>query len=203
MSAVIAPEHLRPGFADPVHDSQAAFRALLAALSRPGHVVDLDTGPDSPPPPLMPATAAVALSLLDSDTPVWLDPGADRPAVRDFLRFHCGCPLVTDSLAARFAIIVGAPHMPGLDHFDAGGALYPEHSATLIVQVASVRGHPDLKLSGPGIQTRHQVGVNGLPHAFWETWRHNGARYPQGVDLVLAGPDGLVGLPRTTRVEVF
>ena len=49
-----------------------------------------------PPAPgaLSPATAAYLLTLVDRDTPLWLAPEFDLPAVRDFVRFHTGAPIV-------------------------------------------------------------------------------------------------------------
>lgn len=196
----LAAENLHPGFADPVHDSQRTFRALLSAFSRPGHVVDLGAGLE-PPAPLSAATAALALALFDHDTPAWLDAAADCAATRDFLRFHCGCPLVADSRAARFALVADAGALTDLNRFDMGDALYPERAATVVVQVASVREGTPLTLSGPGIKQQDNVRIGGLPDAFWRARQQNSARYPLGIDVALVGADGVLGLPRTTRAQ--
>src|ERR1700758_946249 len=75
---------LTPGFADPVHDTQAVFRTLLDALSRPGTVgivsdvlPALDAaGPHRPT--VERAAFAALLTLCDFSTPVWLAQ-ADEP----------------------------------------------------------------------------------------------------------------------------
>ena len=40
-----------------------------------------------------------------------------------------------------------------------------------------------------------------LPRHFVEQWKQNRARFPRGVDLVLAAPEGIACLPRTTRIR--
>src|SRR3546814_8636166 len=72
----------QPGLADPVHDSQRLFRGLLTALAHPGRAVTLSGAPEGPLP-LDPATTAAALTLLDGETPLWLDwIAADRKSTR-------------------------------------------------------------------------------------------------------------------------
>ena len=83
-----------------MRDSQQVFRLVLAAMSEPGSVHDIEVDM-TPPARLDPATAAVCLTLLDFETPVWLDAAADSDETRAWLRFHCGCPLVADAGAAR------------------------------------------------------------------------------------------------------
>ena len=61
------------GFADPVRDAQSVFRTVMMALARPGTIGDLAAGPVTPPAPLTPELAAVALTLCDHETPVWFD----------------------------------------------------------------------------------------------------------------------------------
>lgn len=193
-------ETLLAGLADPTLDSQRVFRAALHALSRPGRTVDLpDVLPDGAPAPLMPATAALALALFDYETPVWLDPEADRPAARDWLRFHCGCPLVADKGQARFAILAGP--LDALDGFAAGTDAYPDHSATLLVQVAGLSDGPAHRLTGPGIELEEIISIKGLPADFAALWERNRGLFPRGIDLFLADGARLIGLPRTTRVE--
>jgi len=89
-----------PGFADPVRDSQAVFRAVLDAMARPGRVHEV-AAPADPPPPLGRAAAAVLLTLVDAETPLFLDPFAE--AARDWVLFHCGAPLAPVE-RARFAL---------------------------------------------------------------------------------------------------
>ena len=61
-----------PGFGDPVFGSQNVFRAVLSAISRPETIVDLQLTLEAPQA-LFLTTAAICRTLLDSDTPVWLD----------------------------------------------------------------------------------------------------------------------------------
>ncbi len=81
---------LTPGFADPVLDGQATFRAVLEAMSRPGRIQRAGSAL-RPPAPLNQAAAAVLLTLADADTGFAHDAGA---AAEAWLRFHCGMPLV-------------------------------------------------------------------------------------------------------------
>jgi alpha-D-ribose 1-methylphosphonate 5-triphosphate synthase subunit PhnH len=188
------------GFADPVLDSQRAFRAVLDAIAHPGRIVTV-AGPDAPPPPLGPASAGVCLTLLDFETPVWLDTVAATAPVRDYLRFHCGAPLVATPVDARFALIADPGGMPPLAAFDAGTDERPDRSATLVVQVRGLVSGTGRRLSGPGIDGQARLDVDGLPLEFWDAARANAARFPRGVDLLLCAGDRLAALPRTTRVE--
>ena len=191
-------ENLSPGFADPVGAAQATFRAVLTALSEPGKVLALELALE-PPAPLGLAAAAVALSLLDGDTPLWCDP-ASRAAAPS-LRFHTGAPLVEAPERARFALIAEAALLPSLAAFDAGSDEYPDRSATLIVEVAALGAGPTLSLRGPGIPDHRVLAVGGLPAGFAAEWRANHARFPRGVDLILTAGGRLAGLPRSTLIE--
>lgn len=189
------------GFRDPVDAAQRHFRAVLDAQSRPGLPVRLKG--ELPEAPMgMSATAfALALSLVDYETPVWLGPGLDGPATVAALRFHCGCPLAQDPLNAAFALLGSTSAALPLERFAAGTPDYPDRSATLIVQVAGFDGGPAARLSGPGIERARVLGVEGAPASFWPALATNHARFPQGVDLVLVAGDHVVGLPRSTAVE--
>ena len=94
---------LAAGFADPVHDAQRCFRTIMNAMARPGTLQAIETGGLKPPAPLTPVAAAIALTLVDYDTPVWLDgPFARSEAVKTFLRFHTGAPIVSEPVEAAF-----------------------------------------------------------------------------------------------------
>jgi alpha-D-ribose 1-methylphosphonate 5-triphosphate synthase subunit PhnH len=190
---------LAAGFADAVRDSQGAFRAILDALSQPGRMARLGTEL-APPPELAPAAAALLLTLADYETPLWLSPRLGAPAAA-WLRFHTGAPVTEDPAEARFAVLDGAAGEPALAAFPAGDDLYPDRSATVILQCASLAGGAAVTLAGPGIAGTRIVAPAGLPHGFWAQLARNNRLYPRGVDVVLAAGDRLLGLPRSLRLE--
>lgn len=186
------------GLTDPTLDSQRIFRSLLEAMAHPGRIVDVAVELQAPSP-LHPAAAAACLTMLDFDTPLWLDEAAARPDAVEWLRFHSGAPIVSRPQAARFALIADPQGMP--DTFDSGTAEYPERSATLIVQVQSLLGGTGRRLRGPGIADEARLEVAGLPDAFWTWMAANHALFPCGVDVVLSAGRVIAALPRTTEVE--
>ncbi len=188
-----------PGFADAVHDTQQVFRRLLDAFTHPGRVILLPqrlAAPDA----LWPSSAALALTLLDHGTPVHLDAVLDTEPIRDFLRFHCGAPLVEAPGQASFALIGNACALD-LASFAAGDAERPERSATVIIQVQGFLHGKPRRLTGPGIATTTSLVVDGVEARFWSQWRENAALYPGGVDVVFAAPEAIAVLPRTARLE--
>ena len=184
-----------PGFANPGLESQAAFRRILTALSRPGLVQHLD-GPE-PPAGLNAASACVALTLFDFETSVWLAPSVRASA--NWLRFHCNCPLVGETQAAGFAVLDAAADEVRLAAFHQGDAKYPDRSASLIVQVASLEGGPSVTLEGPGIDGAVAIAPAGLSSDFWDQWADNQEQFQFGVDVFLTAGAGIIGLPRTSR----
>ena len=189
---------IKPGFRDPVLDSQAVFRAVLDAMARPGRLQKAALL-DEPPAPLAPATAAICLALVDQDTPLWIAPDLRSQAAETFLKFHCGCPIVDDRSKAAFAI-ASAGKLPSLDGFAIGDDAYPETSTTVIVQTGGLATGGGLALSGPGIKDTHSLAVTGLRAGVWREWAENGVLFPCGIDLILADGATLAALPRTTNV---
>lgn len=181
---------LSPGFADPVAEAQQAFRAILAAFSRPGRVRCLGAGL-RPPAPLLPAAAMALLTLADADTPLWHDAGAAADA---WLRFHCGSPAAGRPGEARFVLACGAP--PPLSELDAGSDEAPEDSATLLVQVVDLAEGGGWRLTGPGIAHEHRLLVEGLPSWFPAAWEAQRRGFPRGVDVLLCAGTRIAALPR-------
>ena len=184
---------LHPGFADPVRDSQSVFRAVMNAMARPGRIHRI-AAPAQPPAPLARATAAVLLTLIDAETPLWLDPAAT--AAWPWIAFHCGAtPGAIDT--APFAVALGPVEMtdlaPGTDE-------EPERSTTLILQVAALGHGEQFHLSGPGLDGSETLAIDGLPEDFRAAWDVNGRRFPRGIDVILCAGDTLAALPRTVRV---
>ncbi|MEO8715073.1 MAG: phosphonate C-P lyase system protein PhnH [Acetobacteraceae bacterium] len=185
----------RPGFADPVAESQHCFRAVLDAMARPGTIHEV--GFLDPPPPLCPAAAAVLLTLADHETPLWLDPTAET--VRDWIAFHAGAGFVGRETAA----FVLARELPPLDSLRQGSDEAPEDSTTVILQVSRLGAGARFRLSGPGLRVSIAFAADGLPADFAARWADNRARFPLGVDLILCADSRLAALPRTVTVEAL
>jgi alpha-D-ribose 1-methylphosphonate 5-triphosphate synthase subunit PhnH len=190
--------NLMPGFSDPVLDSQRSFRDILYAMAYPGRPVAL--GVDlRVPGPLHQAAGAVCLTILDMETPLWTDLPEASVAV-DWLRFHCGCPVVQDPSKAAFALITRGEFLTSLDPFNHGEDAFPEKSTTLIVQVSDLHsGSGSSSIRGPGIASFERLGIHGLKKEFWKAWRINHGLYPLGVDLLFSAGTTLVALPRTSE----
>jgi alpha-D-ribose 1-methylphosphonate 5-triphosphate synthase subunit PhnH len=192
MTAVLA-----PGFADPVLSAQSTFRAIMDATARPGTVYPLSEMAASPPP-LSRGAGAVALTLLDQDTPVWLDAAlAAQSEVAYWLRFHTRAPIVSETQQAAFAILSDPERMPPSGQFAPGTPDYPDRSATLILQVDSLERGQTLTLAGPGIKDRCTLRATPLPANLAEQLAVNRALFPRGIDLLLVTQSAIAALPRS------
>lgn len=191
---------LAPGFADPVHDAQATFRAVMTALAEPGSIRPLAGAPNAPAA-LGPVMGAIVLALADHDTPVWRDAALAGAAIDGWLAFHTGAPVAATPEAAVFALIGRPAAMPAFDDFALGTDADPSLSATLVLAVEGFDDGPRFRLEGPGIETCRDLRIAGAPADLAARLAADRALFPRGVDLLLAGPTAVVGLPRTTRIR--
>ncbi len=169
--------------------SQASFRALAAALSYPGR------------PQLLPARGlaafqAIAESLVDLESSYTtnnrdLDAGVGPLGGRRLGIAEAHYQFYPSLLAHDLIELREAP---------VGTYLYPDRSATLFVGCRFELGLL-LRLSGPGIQGAVELDVAGLPDEFW-ILRASACAYPLGWDVFLVSDGAVIGIPRTTRVEV-
>lgn len=180
---------------DQVLDSQRIFRAALKALAEPGLAQPLVAVPALDP--LVPATYALCLSLLDSDTRLWLAPAFDTPMVSTNLAFHCGCQIVAERETADFALL-DAQALDDLSGFCTGSERFPDQSCTLLVQLDGLEGGATLSWSGPGILGQREVSLP-VSAAFWQQ-RAARSDFPRGLDAFFAADQSLIGLPRSTRI---
>jgi alpha-D-ribose 1-methylphosphonate 5-triphosphate synthase subunit PhnH len=191
---------LVPGFSDPVLASQAVFRTIMEAMARPGQIAEIGVAL-MPPAPLGVAAAALALTLLDFETPVWLDPKlATAPEVDGWLKFHTGAPRAADPATAAFAFIAETAAMPALDAFGLGSVEYPDGSTTLVLEVETLTDGDAFNLSGPGIKGSRSLAATPLPADFTARMAANRARFPRGLDFVLTCGRRLAALPRSVHL---
>jgi alpha-D-ribose 1-methylphosphonate 5-triphosphate synthase subunit PhnH len=180
--------------------AQSVFRKVMDATARPGSIETIASAAGAPAA-IAPAAAAIALTLFDHDTPVWLDRRlASSLAVASWLRFRTGCPIAADPAQCAFALAAEAAALPRLQMFAPGTPDYPDRSTTLILEVATLRQGQELALSGPGIRGTANLRVGGLPDDFIAQHAANRALFPRGVDLLLVAGNEVAALPRTTTV---
>jgi alpha-D-ribose 1-methylphosphonate 5-triphosphate synthase subunit PhnH len=199
--AILDLASVAPAFNDPTRESQAVFRKIMDAVARPGAIQDLSFAPDTPEG-IDRAAGAVALTLFDFETSVWLDPALRGGAAEGWMRFHCGCPLTGEPVEAAFAMITNVLASPALAAFHQGDAKYPDRSTTLVFQLSALEGGQKVTLTGPGIKDTASLALPGLPEGFWDQIETNQGQFQFGVDLIFVAGDRLVALPRTTRVTI-
>ena len=191
---------LPAGFADKVLSAQSTFRSVMDAMARPGSVRRIQSGAGTPAA-MMRGSAAIALTLFDHDTPIWLDSAmSETPDVSKWLKFHTSAPVIADSSIASFALIGYPAHLPPLDRFAFGSNEYPDRSTTLILQVDSLTQGTVFELRGPGIDGMATLRAEIRPHDLFERLAVNSALFPRGIDVVLVAGDSVVAIPRTTRL---
>ncbi len=146
------------------------------------------------------AAFALLLALTDYLTPVFL--AREDRMFGDALRFHASAPVTQDRVEASFVYIDDVASMPSLAVFSQGQPETPEDSATLFIRVPSLNEGEPLVWRGPGIDGERTVRIAGLSREFWRERAALTAHFPCGIDCYFVAGASLVGLPRTTLVEV-
>jgi alpha-D-ribose 1-methylphosphonate 5-triphosphate synthase subunit PhnH len=191
---------LPAGFADKVLSAQSTFRSVMDAMARPCSVQRIVSAAGTPSA-MMRGTAAIALTLFDHDTPVWLDAAMSATSdVAKWLKFHTSAPVVADSSIAGFALVGDPENLATLDRFAFGSNEYPDRSTTLILQVESLTNGPAVELRGPGIDGLATLRASIQPQDLFERLAVNATLFPRGIDVVLVHDDSIVAIPRTTRL---
>lgn len=165
--------------------SNATYEALIWALSRPGL---LRTLPDA-------GQAPICEALIDRECSVHCAPSdlAEQAA-------RAGAALVAFPQADH-VFLPALPRAEALRDLRIGSDLYPEEGATLVLD-ATLGSGTRLRLTGPGVEGAVEVAVDGLPEGFWQE-RARVMRYPMGFELFLVDGARVLGVPRSTHVEVL
>lgn len=164
----------------------ATFEALMWSMARPGEVREL------PEPGLAPIIEA----LIDRECAAYTDstPLASMIA-------GTGAVLAVDLAMADHLFLDELTDTGGeLTAIRCGSALYPDDGATLVAQVAHGTGQR-LRFTGPGIDGFSDMMI-ALPSKFW-AMRARLCAYPEGFDLLLVDGRAVIGIPRSTQVEVL
>jgi alpha-D-ribose 1-methylphosphonate 5-triphosphate synthase subunit PhnH len=173
--------------------SQAAFRVLLDAISRPGTIHRL-------PAPW--GGAIVPLALAEVETTIAVVGDDDRAEQVRRATGATFAPLDEAELVA----CDGRQAAATVARLRRGSGLAPELGAKVGIDCRALRpdaGEVTLALRGPGVPGRAGLGVDGVPPGFFRGLAAANRDAPAGIDVWLVDRDGWVAaLPRTCHVEV-
>ncbi len=187
-----------------VHESQAIFRCLLAAFSRPGEVIHL---PDTVASRITPCLAPL-MALVSHDTPFSVVGTNAGELCEAMTRATFGRATTPDE-AAFVAVLEGAvidPHT--VRH---GTDLRPDSGCQIAVAVdgaliASSDDDAFLSIVGPGVPGTRRIAIDAEASEI-DRLAHFLARRieqpPRGFDTWLIDRRGaVVGVPRTSRLRI-
>ena len=163
--------------------ANATFEALMWALSRPG---DIRTLPEA-------GFASILDTLVDLECAAY----ADAPEMRE--RIVASGAVLADGIAAADHVFLSTLDSAEIAEINCGSALYPDDGATLVVAVA--HSGQRVRLSGPGIKDTTEIALAVSP-GFW-AMRELLCTYPEGFDIFFVDGDQVIGIPRSTKVEVL
>jgi alpha-D-ribose 1-methylphosphonate 5-triphosphate synthase subunit PhnH len=197
------------GFNEIALGSQSVFRAALEALSYPGRPVAIDVTFEAPKAAHA-SSSGLLLALLEPGSLLWLSPSLANTDAATWIVFHTDCKITPHQHEADFAWIKHWNELPALEGFALGTDEYPDHSTTCIIDIAdpgnTTVAAPSVRLTGPGIVNTSTIvlwpATPFQAEDFAEQWAKNHACFPRGIDLFFATSTGLIGLPRTTRIQI-
>lgn len=168
--------------------THATFTALMWALSYPGQRQEL-------PEHHRGVLFTIGAALVDLETS-YHTPDATLDQQLALLGARRSPPR---EAAYQFYPRVDADSLDSIARAPVGTYMYPDRAAMLVLGCTLGAG-TRLRLSGPGIARAAAMLVGDIPEAFWSLRKR--AQYPLGWDVVLVDGRALIGLPRTTVVEV-
>lgn len=170
--------------------SQQIFSALMWTLSYPGQPYAIaETG--------LAAFTTVGAALLDLETSYY----TNHPQLASALARSGARPLPPSQAHYQFYPELTVEALSALAAAPVGTYANPDTSATLVIGCALGAG-PRLRLSGPGIAAPFTLTVSGPLAALWDLRAH-ACNMPLGWDIFLLARNQIVGLPRSTKVEVL
>lgn len=175
-----------PIFTEQEKASQETFTALMMALSYPGEQEPLSSG----------SVISIGQTLLDLETTFYT---SDRQLAKQLAQ------TTAREVAAENADYLFFPTMSDADleiikTAKVGTMLYPDRSATLIIGCNFGDG-VSLKLTGPGIKTHKEIQIGSIPEQLFSV-RGITIDYPLGWDIFFVDGSSVMGLPRTTVVDL-
>jgi alpha-D-ribose 1-methylphosphonate 5-triphosphate synthase subunit PhnH len=194
---------LLTAFNNTTDESQCVFRSVLKAMSEPGRLVDIkQISSMSEDEALFPPVWAIAQTLFDHDTEIFVSQNLATDSVLASLKFYTGAKVTATQSQANFALLNLTDWLDSND-FSVGTWEHPQHSCTLIIQVPSLAIGPQLGLSGPGIKQKTCLSIPNFQQSHINLLITNHNLYPCGVDFIFCTPTQIVCIPRSTHIELI
>lgn len=182
-----------------VHTTQAVYRQLVNAVSRPGHT-EIITEEVKNYSDFSDAALLISLTLFDNEISFF---SSDKTMRKELKVLTGGIPK-QDYTTADFIVSKEADLKE--EYFTEvmqGVLISPEKSATLIIEADSIGEGNEYRLSGPGIKTATDVKLS-LDRSWIELRNEVCKEFPLGIDLFMTDKNNnLVIIPRTSKVEVL
>ena len=167
--------------------ANATYEALMWALARPGAVQHLPKA----------GFGAIIDTLVDRECRVFASDAGLTGRIA-----ATGATLAHAAVADHAFLVLDTPAgMAALREVPVGSNLYPDEGATVFASAELGNGRR-LRLSGPGIETSMEIRIGGIPDEVW-TIRSARCLYPTGFELFLIDGERVLGLPRSTTIEVL
>ena len=193
-------------------ESQAVFKLMLEALSRPGLIGHFPSEIQH----RLPCVLAPVIVLADVETRIHIAQTSQFNWESALISATGARPSVI-STADLIAIPLEAAELISqvLESAPRGTALAPEYGARVIIGVRRIYSDEveptinesshglKLRLSGPGIKDERIVWVDGISLQDFQTLQRSNAHFPSGIDVWMTTDNGqILGLPRSTQILV-
>jgi len=172
---------------------QALFNSLMQTMARPGSLSNWSEWIEDKPVYL-----AVLATLLDGEVSLADADNLLNPSDWPLLQAQSATVELGDYLLCD-------ANKPVSFEPKLGTLASPDFAATLILKVANLnteQGELALQLSGPGVNGSTQVYVSGIDQAWLENRNEWCSAFPLGIDCILVDDTQIMGLPRTTKLEI-
>jgi alpha-D-ribose 1-methylphosphonate 5-triphosphate synthase subunit PhnH len=174
----------------PSRTSHRTFVALMRSLAEPGRRTHL-------PASMEPALAMGLLALADVDTTFAIDDDDDHPWVRSIATVTGARPVSIE--VADLVVLDRAVDLVG--KVRVGTSLRPEDGAKVFIGVSESDDRSQVELSGPGVPGVRLLEL-AVPPAIASRLGAASGVFPAGFDAWLVAAGSVIGIPRTTRIEM-
>ncbi len=188
------------------HIIQKTYRLTLDGWSHPGKIISLAEQVNAINfiSDFHPFALLIGLMLLDAEASFYIS-SSDNPSFSKLINQITYARQVQINEADFIFILNDASQDQIQEAFrkaKSGTFLNPHQSATMMMEVASLKIKGGMTLSGPGIDKTCSFGVDGA-----EVWiplrKEKNQEFPLGIDMMIFDHSNqLVCLPRTTQIEL-